>query len=102
MKVHDALKPMVEHNDVFVIDYVPRNAYNAGSLTLTLSPELGMYELQVDDENRVLYFQTPISGKIVYILSKSTREWVSQDDGHLFEGLLVRDLIRQCNGLPNL
>jgi frataxin-like iron-binding protein CyaY len=101
-KLEAALRPMKKHNDVFHITLTPRNHYSSGTLTLELKPEDGMYRLEVNDEACLVHMTSAISGHYNYVLSASTGEWVDEKDGHALEGMLVRDLIRQCNGLPDL
>ena len=95
-KIEESLQPMKSCNDVFEIER------DSQSLVLTLAPADGQYSFQIEETASSIFFQSPISGKFQYILSASTREWVSEEDGHLLEGMLVRDLIRHCNGLPKL
>jgi len=101
-KLEAALRPMKKHNDVFNITLTPRNNFSNGSLTLELKPEDGMYRIEVNDEATMVHMTSAISGHYNYVLSASTGEWVDEKDGHSMEGMLVRDLIRQCNGLPDL
>lgn len=101
-KIEKALRPMEKYNEVFKITLMPRDQYKSGSLTLELKPDDGMYKLEVNDGELRVVFQSAISGSYKYALSASTGEWVDEKDGHSFEGMLVRDLIRQCNGLPDL
>lgn len=102
LKLDAALRPMEKHNDVFNLILTPRNHYSSGSLTLELKPEDGSYRIEVNDEAKKVHMTTAISGHYSYVLSASTGEWVDEEDGHSMEGMLVRDLIRQCNGLPDL
>ena len=102
VKIESALRPMKKYNEVFTITLIPRNHYQSGSLTLELAPDDGTYSLEVDDEAMRVVFQSAMSGQYNYMLSASTGEWVDEKDGHSFVGMLVRDLIRQCNGLPDL
>mmetsp|Transcript_13032 Transcript_13032/g.18452 ORF Transcript_13032/g.18452 Transcript_13032/m.18452 type:complete len:197 (+) Transcript_13032:143-733(+) len=95
-KIEQALKPMEHANEVFIVKR------NPGMLTIELAPGLGNYTLEVSESEACLYMQSPISGKFSYILCGRTGKWVSSADGHALEGMLVRDLIRQCNGLPDL
>jgi len=46
-------------------------------------------------------FQSPLSGTYTYIYNVTTREWVGEEDGHSLLGMLTRDWIRQCNGVPD-
>ena len=71
-------------------------------LTIDLGPKDGKYRVAMSLDDHVFEYSSPISGKILYILSADTGEWVGIEDGHSFEGLLVRDLIRQCRGMPKL
>lgn len=99
-KIERALQPMKEKNEIFV---VTRRWEDLGpTLSIDLSPKDGSYIVEVNEEEHLLQFSSPISGSQLYILSQRTGEWVGAEDGHLFEGLLVRDLIRQCQGLPDL
>lgn len=94
--MEDALEPMKKHNEVFVI------TRGASKLTVTLRPGEGEYSLEIYEDSFSIMMQTPLSGKFGYVLSAANGDWVNEEDGHTLEGMLVRDLIRQCNGFPNL
>ena len=96
-RVEEALRPMQAKNAVFHVDRP-----TATELRLRLAPGLGEYSLTVDETWQTLHFQSPLSGKYTYVLDQQSHKFVSEDDGHALEGLLVRDLIRQCNGYPDL
>lgn len=101
VKVQEALRPLKSVNDPFVLT----KGYEedlGDFLLLDLGPVHGQYTIQIDNEQKLVLFQSPISGAVSYILSASTNDWRGDSDGHIFEGLLVRDLIRQINGVPNL
>ena len=99
-KLERALTPMKAKNDTFIIT---RSQGDMGEIfQLDLGPKEGSYQIYVSEEEHVFEYSSPISGKILYCLSASTGNWVGVDDGNAFEGILVRDLIRQCQGLPNL
>jgi Frataxin-like domain len=98
-KLEAALAPMKPVNDFFVVE---RFFGDMGEvLTIDLGPKDGKYRVEMCLEDHIFEYSSPISGKILYVLSAETEEWVGMEDGHAFEGLLVRDLIRQCRGLPN-
>uniref|UniRef100_A0A6S9DVA2 Uncharacterized protein n=1 Tax=Ditylum brightwellii TaxID=49249 RepID=A0A6S9DVA2_9STRA len=103
-KVEVAIKPMQECNDVFVITRVskghPTTEANGGRLTIDLKPGDGSYILQVDEDDKTLKFSSPMSGNYTYVLGSKTHEFVGMDDGHILEGMIVRGLIQQCNGMP--
>jgi frataxin-like iron-binding protein CyaY len=105
-KLWTALKPLeypVNENLVLTRGYEPdMGDYILVDLGFGTSGSSGQYTIQVQNDQQVLSFASPISGQVTYILSQKTNEWVGEDDGHRFEGLLVRDLIRQCKGVPNL
>jgi hypothetical protein len=100
-KIQIALEPMKRANDHF---FVTRGTEDdiGDFLLIDVGPVHGQYTLQIDLEQRCLVFQTPISGQHTYRLSESKGEWMDEIDGHAFEGLLVRDLIRQVKGIPKL
>lgn len=45
--------------------------------------------------------QSPLSGSFAYVYNSSTGEWVGNEDGHSLLGMLTRDWIRQCRGVPD-
>ena len=99
-KLETALHPMKSKNEVFVIS---REDGDIGEIfKLDLGPSIGHYLIEISEDECVMQYSSPISGQILYFLSGSTNEWIAVDDGHSFEGIFVRDLIRQCQGLPNL
>jgi frataxin-like iron-binding protein CyaY len=99
-KLEAALAPMKSKNDIFI---VTREDGEIGEmLTIDLGPKEGTYRIEVSELEHMFEYSSPISGKLLYILSSETGTWVGVEDGHSFEGLLVRDLIRQCRGLPKL
>ena len=71
-------------------------------LHLDLGPVHGFYELRVNASKMHVMLSSPISGQHLYVLSEGTGTFCSHDDGHSLEGLLVRDLIRQIYGVPQL
>lgn len=99
-KLLKALLPLKDVNDPFVLT----TSDNEGSgldIILDLGPVIGQYSIQFDMDQHFLIFVSPISGQTAYNFTKSG-EWCSDEDGHNFEGMLVRDLIRQIKGVPNL
>lgn len=76
-------------------------------LLIDLGPVHGQYTLQTggDDENdyrMILRLQSPLSGAMPYRFNVTTRDWCCINDNHNLVGMLVRDLIRQIQGVPNL
>lgn len=96
-----AVKPMEKYNDVFIVKRQEKidGGANGPQLTITLAPGDGEYSVQVDEDSCTIVLSSPMSGTYTYVLSRG--EWLGMDDGHIFEGMLTRDLIRQCNGLPS-
>ena len=95
-KIEVALFPMEQVNDVFIVQRTPTK------LTLTLAPHHGQYILEILEDLSIIQFRSPISGSYTYACDQVSGEWESLQDGHRLEGLLVRDLVRQVNGLPDL
>lgn len=95
-KIEVALFPMEQVNDVFIVQRTP------SKLTITLAPPHGQYVLEIVEDLSIIRFVSPVSGGYTYVCDQVSGEWESQQDGHRLEGLLVRDLLRQVNGLPDL
>ena len=55
----------------------------------------------LDGGGGVVVLQSPLSGSFTYIFDASSREWVGSEDGHSLLGMLTRDWIRQCRGVPD-
>jgi frataxin-like iron-binding protein CyaY len=93
-RIEKSLEPMKKHNYMFIVDR------EANSLKLTVAD--GVYAFEVDEDSHSIMLQSPVSGQFTYVLCASTGQWVNDLDGHMVEGMFVRDLIRHCNGVPNL
>ena len=100
-KIERAVEPMKANNTVFI---TKRSDGELGEIfTIDLGPKLGLYQIEMSQDEHVFEYSSPISGRLLYCLSSTTGEWINIDDGHQFEGILVRDLLRSnCIGLPNL
>ena len=100
-KIETAMEPMKSCNEIFI---TKRADGELGEIfTIDLGPKIGIYQIEISQDEHVFEYSSPISGKLLYCLSSATGEWVNIDDGHQFEGILVRDLLRSnCIGLPNL
>ena len=59
----------------------------------------GTYLLTVNADNNVAL--QCLSGNFTYVYNNVTNEWVGQEDGHSLLGILTRDWIRQCHGVPD-
>ena len=101
--IYKSLLPLQAINDPFVLsrDRDP-DMGNGEYIFLDLGPLHGQYTLQIDLEEALVQLQSPISGIVQYFKSLDDGEWRSLQDGHILQGLLVRDLIRQIKGVPKL
>lgn len=99
--LYEAIQPLQQVNDPLVLTRGVEESIGE-FLMVDLGPVLGQYILQVDHDERMVILESPISGRILYVLSQSTNEWCGYDDGHNLIGLFVRDWIRQCKGVPKL
>jgi hypothetical protein len=98
-RVKDAVEPMKQYNSVFQV--IPKPFGESGpGLQIVLKPEQGTYILSSDEDMCTLSMISPLSGSFTYVLCSQTGNFVGMEDGHILEGMLVRDLIRQCHGLP--
>jgi len=93
-----ALEPMKAHNEVFNIKLSSNQ--QGQRLTVSLKPSEGQYILQVDDELCTLTLISPMSGNYTYVLCAYTGNFIGMHDGHSCQGMLVRDMIRHCYGMP--
>jgi len=101
-KLERAVSPLKSQNEFFVAKR-SSNGELGEVLTIDLGPQTGIFQIEVSEVEHLFSYSSPISGNIIYCLSSVTGKWVSIDDGHDFEGIFVRDLIRcDCIGLPNL
>eukprot|EP00536_Pseudo-nitzschia_multiseries_P011399 jgi/Psemu1/308166/fgenesh1_kg.385_\ len=100
-KIERAVEPMKTSNEIFDTE---RSDGEIGEMfSIDLGPKVGVYQIEVSLDEQVFEYTSPISGKLLYCLSSTTGEWVNMEDGHRFEGILVRDLLRSnCIGLPDL
>eukprot|EP00534_Pseudo-nitzschia_fraudulenta_P014399 CAMPEP_0201241658 /NCGR_PEP_ID=MMETSP0852-20130820/34972_1 /ASSEMBLY_ACC=CAM_ASM_000632 /TAXON_ID=183588 /ORGANISM="Pseudo-nitzschia fraudulenta, Strain WWA7" /LENGTH=151 /DNA_ID=CAMNT_0047538019 /DNA_START=165 /DNA_END=617 /DNA_ORIENTATION=+ len=98
-KIERAMEPMKSNNEVFI---TKRADGDIGEMfTIDLGPKIGLYQIEFSQDEHVFEYSSPISGKLLYCLSSSTGDWINIDDGHNFDGILVRDLLRSnCIGLP--
>jgi len=104
-KVQDAVEPMKQYNSVFTVTRTPAHTITdtgarGESLHIQLKPDQGSYTLQADQDTCTLSLTSPLSGSYTYVLCSQTGNFVGMDDSHILEGMLVRDLIRTCHGLP--
>ncbi|GKY94121.1 hypothetical protein MPSEU_000378200 [Mayamaea pseudoterrestris] len=100
-KLYTALQPMEQVNDPFFLTKGMEDDLGP-FLLIDFGPLQGQYSIQVDVEQSVVTMSTPRIGQTVYILSKLTNDWVSIADGHVLEGMLVRELLHHAQGLPKL
>jgi len=99
-RVYTAVLPMKKFNDVFDIHLPPKDDTVDRQLTIHLDPRFGSFYLSIDHDNMTVQLTSPISGYLEYTPSVNGGEWVNTEDSHDLIGIIVRDLIRSCNGLP--
>ncbi|TMW67175.1 hypothetical protein Poli38472_012291 [Pythium oligandrum] len=58
------------------------------------------FELKVISAKQQLHLTSPISGLRKYEWNQKTQRWEDESDAHDLEGLLTRDLMRLCSGVP--
>ena len=71
-------------------------------LSLVLAPSIGAYELLIDGPNQRLVLFSPSSGVFKYRWSARQEAWVHESDEHFLVELLVRELLKHCQGVPRL
>lgn len=74
----------------------------ASRLTLQLAPHIGTYEVSVEAGQQRLILFSPVSGVYKYEWNGVKEAWVSETDQHFLVELLVRELLKYCQGVPKL
>mmetsp|Transcript_24352 Transcript_24352/g.51012 ORF Transcript_24352/g.51012 Transcript_24352/m.51012 type:complete len:282 (-) Transcript_24352:199-1044(-) len=69
--------------------------WGGGTYLLTIHPDNDA------DRGGTVALRSPLSGSFTYVYNPSSKEWVGEDDGHSLLGMLTRDWIRQCRGVPD-
>ena len=96
--LHDGLVEMQQQNQPhFHLTLQPHSR-----LTLTLAPHIGTYEVTVEAAQQRLVLFSPVSGVYKYEWSGVKEAWVSETDQHFLVELLVRELLKNCQGVPKL
>ena len=95
-ELDEKLRPMQDWNEYFEILLRP------SVLEVQLRPDLGAFALNIDYEQLTLELTSPKSGTFTYIYCLEKERWRGKDDGHDLKGMLVRDIIQLCNGVPDL
>lgn len=68
--------------------------WGGGTYLLTIHPDDG-------GGGGYITLRSPLSGTFSYVYDSSAGEWVGGEDGHSLLGMLTRDWIRQCQGVPD-
>ncbi|KAJ0395389.1 hypothetical protein P43SY_002965 [Pythium insidiosum] len=93
-RVDAAVAPLLPPtNDVFAVD-------RSTPGTVILRTATKEFELKVVSSKQQLHLQSPISGLRKYEWNAKTQRWEDETDAHDIEGLLTRDLMRLCSGIP--
>lgn len=58
------------------------------------------FEVDVLVAKQQIQFTSPVSGLRTYEWNPMTKRWEDETDAHDIEGLLTRDLMRFCAGIP--
>lgn len=96
--LHDKLLPMEALNDTFILSLLD----DSSLLEVKLRPDLGKFTLAMNDEGCVLDLTSPKSGGFEYVFCTNTESWRGKNDGHDLNGMIVRDFIQLCHGVPDL
>lgn len=91
--IEAAVDPLKSQNTNFSVSYE-----NDGELVITT--HRGRHVLSVDGNRRLIVFRSYFSGFHKYAFFPDEKTWLSIQDGHDLRGLLTRDLMRHCSGVP--
>lgn len=95
-RVAGAMGIMGELNEGFEVTRDDASA----ELSLYAGPAHGEYRLVANAEEQCMSMISPVSGGNTYVRDAASGRWVSRDDGHDMEGLIVRDMLRTLRGVP--
>jgi hypothetical protein len=90
--IESALLPLADLNPVFDISVTPAQ--------IVVNTEKGMYKFMIDYDEEILRVGSPMSGNYQYYYDLQQKLWLGTSDGHDMRGLVTRDLLRHCTGLP--
>lgn len=99
-----AIESMAEMNPGFSIERSECGLHFKATLGATDAiggGELGQILLTGDSVDMAIKAVLPVSGTKTYGFNSSSGRWVCKNDGHDLEGIIVRDLLRQCRGCPS-
>jgi frataxin-like iron-binding protein CyaY len=91
--IEAAVAPLESQNTNFNVSYG-----NDGELVI--ATHRGRHILKVDGNRRLIVLQSYFSGFHKYAFFPEEQTWLSIQDGHDLRGLLTRDLMRHCIGVP--
>lgn len=93
--IEKALSPLLKSNPGYEIS---RPA--PGQLKVFVGDSRGMYSFTADHPLGCLAVISPVSGIHKYGYDQEQDAWVSLDDRHDLRGIITRDFLRHCIGLP--
>lgn len=116
-QIYKALMPIINMNKDYNLYFIMSNNDNDGKIINDINindkeldlkdKELilqagikGSYIFRIDKEYQYLNVISPTSGIYQYNYSLPDGNWLSIIDGHDMRGLVTRDLLRHCTGLP--
>lgn len=91
--IETAVNPLKSQNANFNVSY-------GDDGEMIIVTHRGRHILTVDGNRQLLVFQSYFSGFHKYAFFPEERTWLSIHDGHDLRGLLTRDLMRHCIGVP--
>ena len=92
-EIESAVSVMVNLNPVFKIEKKPNElSVDTG--------EKGKYTFSLNYNTLKLTVASPMSGNFNYRYDSDSGYWLGTQDGHDMRGLVTRDMIRHCTGMP--
>lgn len=90
-------------NDGFSVQVSKNADEQPTGMEICLGTDKGSYMLSVDDKQQLLQVFSPVSSNVYrYKYDMNNQQWIDQSDGHILLELLVREIMRVCNGMPSL
>ena len=94
--ISDAIEVILPQNPGYEINRIAPD-----NLEVRCGDNGGTYVFRVDHEQQCLGVVSPVSGVNKYTLHPDEGLWLGVNDSHDMRGLIIRDFMRHCIGLPS-
>jgi len=104
-RIQNGVKPLQEFPaEIQTIETEVQCSSDVPRMTIKISRPPETYEVTMEAHLKegLLHVDSPITGLQKYQYNSSSKEWEHEVDGHVLSGILTRDLMRWCSGIPEI